>query len=226
MTITFNWFSFLLDSAILMYSVSSFRRHYPEAELKIWEDYTAPINDPARDYCQELGATIAKTNWPRGGNLNGMASMNGVLDCLATATTDYTCKVDSDTLLRKRGRLEGYFANDVVFLTWQKRAFGFFYGMRPAVIEKIKARPWSELMEFSPRFPEDMMIYRMAKNAGLGVAEVPFESRIWIGWKIGEGFEDLADVDIVTVGQRPANLSRTDARALAVAAAEQLEPLL
>ncbi|MEG0428154.1 MAG: hypothetical protein RR553_09700 [Akkermansia sp.] len=97
------YISFDRDGLALLQSVRSARRTFgEEVNICIYDDATNPLDEAILDVVRPY--YYAKTTWARGGNLNGIAAVEGVLSCFADVVNrtcaDFVIKIDCDTIIQ------------------------------------------------------------------------------------------------------------------------------
>lgn len=97
------WFSFSLDAAPLMQSITCAQQTMPAGTaFWVFDQATSPLAPAVVRWCQDRGVDVRATHFDRRRNLNGAASIVGQLDCLlstAAGPDDVLWKVDCDTLI-------------------------------------------------------------------------------------------------------------------------------
>lgn len=157
--------------------VERLRRLCPDDRIRlvIADDAAAPLPETPQGADARL-----TTNFPRNGNLNGIACIRGLLDAYAAAALeddDWVVKMDSDTYLchlewlRDREVGHVYCNNSIAF-----RIFGSSYALTPVTAKA--ARAIADRQDIEARInqwygPEDVCISVLCRMTGNGWHMIP-----------------------------------------------------
>lgn len=112
------------------------------------------------------GCTVVRTSAPRQGNLNGTAWVREALRTMhAAGAADYVLKVDSDTIVRGLGWLEGpACAAAGVWVPAMSGMNGCCYALGTGFLDEMIRR--ADLLPESAHCPEDRTIGKLAAECG------------------------------------------------------------
>lgn len=116
----FIWWSFARDSLILIESIKSVKRVYPDSPLRVINDAHKPITGEQLEAVESLGVTVINDTTERLGNLNGLGFVISQLghysDMLETENIRRCVKVDSDVLILPKAK--NYLADRLNYDVW------------------------------------------------------------------------------------------------------------
>lgn len=177
-------FCYKPDEDMLRMSSARIRELDPSAKIYAVNDPAAPITEPIS------GVTFMQGNFPRGGNLNGLATVAGELavfeQILTAEHADYIVKFDCDLWVTQLGPFlkvmpeAGRAAPDYLSVE-RAEAFkpsGMLYRLSKWAVreatrkfnERSKAGLWSK----GWHYPEDLTIFALVQEARLSYQLVPF----------------------------------------------------
>ena len=177
-------FCYKPDEDMLRMSSARIRELDPTAKIYAVNDPAAPITEPIP------GVTFMQGNFPRGGNLNGLAAVAGELAVferlLNAEKADYIVKFDCDLWVNQLGPFlqvmpeAGHAAPDYISVE-RAEAFkpsGMLYRLSKWAVreatrkfnERSKAGLWSK----GWHYPEDLTIFALVQEARLSYQLVPF----------------------------------------------------
>lgn len=217
------WFAYGPSEGSLRVSVEQAQRSFPTGTtFTVFADAACPLSPQGVEWLEARGVVCRLTDWPRGGNLNGLPCVQGILECLAgvaQSPRDVIWKLDADTLVGDSGVLLDWFhdANVVgagLRCPWALGWWGISYALRAGVIaplaEIIDQQGEAGLADLGlTQAHEDMVISRT-----LARHESPSRLRSWYSSRQGAAFiarnyremlpaEDLlARWGVVTFGNR------------------------
>ncbi len=168
--ITINLFTYKRDAAITVENVKCCRRHIPNAKVIVWDDNNNRMAHEEVRAIQKAGAVYYRTNWNRGGNLNGRAAVLGILKCLAATigNGDIAIKVDADTVLRSGNIIDRMGGADGFGSYFPSRPFsGCCYGFRYEAILGMLFIAGE--IDIPSAAPEDQTVFELAGRAGLNL---------------------------------------------------------
>lgn len=178
-------FTYKDDAELVQLCVERVREVDPEAVVYVADDAAAPV--PRAVACSRY----IRTRFARGGNLNGLEAVCGVLDtlrwCMADAGADYIVKLDADTWVNSvewlADGVEDYIACEKCE-PW--RIAGNCYrisrwavaGALRYITERTARGEWPA----SWHFPEDMTIYDTVRTLRLPHRLVPYTAGVARGY--------------------------------------------
>lgn len=184
MTNTFCTFAYADDEPLVRLCTEQLLTVCPGARIFVASDRAAPIKTAPP------GTTLIQTTFPRGGNLNGLPAVLGVLDtlrwCIQQTRSDYIIKLDADTWVQSLAPLtdgkEDYLAceayepfcpggNAVRISRWAVSRVLSYY--RTALAEGTTSPTW--------HYPEDRSIFNAVRACRLPHRLVPYNSGATIG---------------------------------------------
>ncbi len=141
------WFVHGPDAGCLRWSVVQAQRAFPEGTtFHVFADgRTGGLDSDAIEGLVAAGVEYGETDWDRGGNLNGLAAVRGILRemCLcAKSGEDVVWKLDADTLVGDPGVLLDWFEDPNMVgaglrCPWAPGWWGISYALRAAVIAPL-----------------------------------------------------------------------------------------
>lgn len=192
------WFVHRPDAACLRWSVLQARKAFPEGTtFHVFADQR-PAGFDAQDIANLVaqGVSYKVTRWPRGGNLNGLPAVLGILRCMqsvAKSKDDVVWKMDADTLVGDASVLLDWFQDPNVTgaglrCPWALGWWGISYALRAAVIAPlqvvIRKAGQAGLAQIGLlEAHEDMVISRT-----LAQKESPGRLRSWLTSRSGGAF--------------------------------------
>ena len=176
-------FCYKPDEDMLRMSSARIRELDPSAKIYAVNDPAAPITEPIP------GVTFMQADFPRGGNLNGLATVAGELAVfqrlLDAENADYIVKFDCDLWVNQLGpflqtlpeaglsvpdylsveRAEPFVPSGMLYRLskWAVRSITNEFNRRS------QAGQWAKW-----RFPEDITIYNLARQGRLNCTLIPF----------------------------------------------------
>lgn len=177
-------FCYKPDDDMLRMSSARIRELDPTSKIYAVNDPAAPITEPIS------GVTFMQGNFPRGGNLNGLAAVAGELavfeQILNAEKADYVIKFDCDLWMNQLGPFiqtlpeNGQSVPDYLSVE-RAEAFkpsGMLYRLSRWAVrkatrkfnERSKAGLWAK----SWHYPEDLTIFALVQEARLSYQLVPF----------------------------------------------------
>lgn len=184
------WFVHRPDAACLRWSVRQAKWAFPKGTtFHVFADgRTGGLHARSADWLTASGVEYAETHWDRGGNLNGLEAVQGILYSMRTCARsgdDVIWKLDADTLVGDPGvLLEGFEDPNLVGAglrcPWAPGWWGISYALRAAVINPlasvIKRNGESGLAQIGlSQAHEDLVISRT-----LARYELPSRLRTWM----------------------------------------------
>lgn len=96
------WFSYKMDALPLLESLACARQTFPAGTtFHVFDQDSAPLDDGTISKLENGGAIYSQTSFERNGNLNGITSVRGEIECFLSAVKDeddILWKMDCDTL--------------------------------------------------------------------------------------------------------------------------------
>jgi hypothetical protein len=192
------WFVHRPDLACLRWSVRQAMRAFPDGTtFHVFADgRTGGLHARSAEWLTAAGVQYAETDWDRGGNLNGLEAVQGILRAMggcAQGGDDVVWKLDADTLVGDPGVLLEAFADPNLVgaglrCPWAPGWWGISYALRAAVIAPLSAVIGSNgeagLAQIGlSQAHEDLVISRT-----LARYEPPSRLRTWMTRRTGGAF--------------------------------------
>ncbi len=141
------WFVHRPDEACLYWSVLQAKTAFPEGTtFHVFADgLTGGLSETAKVWLRASGVDYSETRWERGGNLNGMAAVDGILMSMASvakSADDVVWKLDADTLVGDPSVLLGWFVDPNLTgaglrCPWAAGWWGISYALRAGTIPQL-----------------------------------------------------------------------------------------
>lgn len=141
------WFVHRPDAACLRWSVTQAMRAFPAGTtFHVFADgRTGGLHARSAEWLVAAGVEYAETHWDRGGNLNGLEAVQGILRTMrgcAKGGDDVVWKLDADTLVGDPSvLLEGFHDPNLVgaglLCPWAPGWWGISYALRASVIAPL-----------------------------------------------------------------------------------------
>jgi hypothetical protein len=173
----------------------------------VFEDMHHPVTDECRKALCKL-AYVCQSDHPNPGGQFGIECLRGIVDCHLQVDSAYVLKVDSDTIVRRVGRIKQAAVDGVAAAAWTWHGWEFSgccaLISRKTLLhaQKLLANPPAWIGE---RCPEDITIGRIAEEVG-EVRRFPYnaEGGFAAGYRYGKTtLEEYARrFDVVTFGNR------------------------
>jgi hypothetical protein len=201
-----------------MLSMSSARILQLDPTAKIYA-----VNDAANPVSKRIpGVTFLQSNFPRGGNLNGLAAVAGELavfeQLLQKEQAEYIVKFDCDLWPNDLEPFTDVSPGTPDYLSVERfepfTPSGLIYRLsRHMVRELLKgynARSAAGLWAKGAKYPEDMTIYALAQETSMRCRLIPFASGFTAGMHDGGPgtYEPLHKAGLVHCGEPLADGSR------------------
>ena len=139
------WFVHRPDTACLLESLRQAERAFPAGTtFHVFADAKTGGIEPGD--AEWPYAAYNETAWDRGGNLNGLPAVDGILRCMrrvARSKDDVVWKLDADTLVGDPGVLLDWFDDPNLtgaglLCPWAAGWWGISYALRASVIEPLR----------------------------------------------------------------------------------------
>ncbi len=192
------WFVHGPDERCLYWSVVQAKEAFPAGTtFHVFADgLTGGLSESAKEWLQVVGVEYRETQWDRGGNLNGLAAVDGILMSMlgvAKDRDDVIWKLDADTLVGDPGVLLDWFADQNLTgaglrCPWAAGWWGISYALRAGTIPRLALRILDIAQAGLHRIGlteahEDLVISRT-----LAGYEVPGRLRTWMTKRTGGAF--------------------------------------
>lgn len=192
------WFVHRPDGACLRWSVRQAWRAFPEGTtFHVFADgRTGGLHARTAEWLTASGVEYEETHWDRGGNLNGLEAVQGILRAMrgcAKGGEDVVWKLDADTLVGDPGVLLEPFEDPNLVgaglrCPWAPGWWGISYALRSAMISPLAAligrNGEAGLAQIGlGQAHEDLVISRT-----LARYELPSRIRTWMTRRTGGAF--------------------------------------
>lgn len=206
-------FVYTADTELLKIAVNRLRQIDPEAVIYAAQDANAPLSQKID------GVRIITTNYPRNGNLNGIANLGGQLTVfsrlLDDSNSDYIIKFDADTWINDLTPFKDKKVDYLATENWEAfRPSGHIYRLSKRLVKRLielynersKANSWPP----NYSYPEDQTIYRMACLTSMPCTLIDFTSDYSVGMLDGGPgtYQKAHNAGVVHCGEPTSNGQR------------------
>lgn len=211
-------FTYSGDEELVQLCVQRLREADRTAVVYLADDARAPMRRVPND-CHRV-----TTRFPRGGSLNGMGAVLGVLDslcwCMQHAGASYIVKLDADTMLCRVGWLQEH--PEAEYLACEKleafrpagNCYRITYEAARAALEYLQGRQRDGMTNPGWYWPEDQTIFDALRMVNRRCALVPYSLRLSQG--MGDTIPlpaQLATASVIHCGEPVKDASGAIARA-------------
>lgn len=211
-------FTYSGDEELVQLCVQRLREADRTAVVYLADDARAPMRRVPND-CHRV-----TTRFPRGGSLNGMGAVLGVLDslcwCMQHAGARYIVKLDADTMLCRVGWLQEH--PEAEYLACEKleafrpagNCYRITYEAARAALEYLQGRQRDGMTNPGWYWPEDQTIFDALRMVNRRCALVPYSLRLSQG--MGDTIPlpaQLATASVIHCGEPVKDASGAIARA-------------